>query len=157
MLSWLFRRKRIEQDLDAELRSHFEMAVADRIAAGEDPASARLAAKREFGNELQAREEARQVWRGGLVALLSDLWQDVRFGTRMLFKNPGFSFVVIAVLSLGIAGNAAIFSLFKGLALKPLPGVTDSSQLSVVLGRTIDGRGIGMSVPDYRDFKAADQ
>ena len=157
MLSWLFRRKRIEQELDAELRSHFEMAVAERIAAGEDPKSARLAARNEFGNELQARKDARHVWRGSLVALVADLWQDVRFGTRMLVKNPGFSLVVISVLSLGIAGNAAIFSLFKGLALKPLPGVTDSSQLSVVLGRTIDGRGIGMSVPDYRDFKAAEQ
>ena len=99
------------------------MAIAERIAAGEDPESARLAAINEFGNVLQAKEEAREVWRGGLVALVTDVWQDVRFGVRMLFKNPGFSLVVIAVLSLGIAGNAAIFSLFKGLALKPLPGV----------------------------------
>ncbi len=98
------------------------MAIAERIAAGEDPEAARLAAINEFGNVLQAREDARQVWRGGLVALVNDVWQDVRFGARMLVKNPGFSLVVIAVLSLGIAGNAAIFSLFKGLALKPLAG-----------------------------------
>ena len=62
--------------------------------------------------------------------MVADVWQDVRFGTRMLIKNPGFSLVVIAVLSLGIAGNAAIFSLFKGLALKPLPGVRESSTSS---------------------------
>ena len=157
MLGWLWRGRRIERELDAELRSHFEMAVAERLAAGEDPQTARQSAMREFGNAAQAREDARDVWRGGFVALLADLWQDVSFGARMLVKNPGFSLVVIAVLSLGIAGNAAIFSLFKGLALKPLPGVTNSSQLSVVLGRTIDGRGIGMSMPDYRDFVAADQ
>ena len=88
MLSWLFRGRRIERELDAEMRSHFEMAVAERIAAGEDPKSARLAATNEFGNELQAREDARQVWRGGFVALVSDLWQDARFGARMLIKNP---------------------------------------------------------------------
>ncbi len=86
--------------------------------------------------------------------MVTDVWQDVRFGARMLVKNPGFSLVVIAVLSLGIAGNAAIFSLFKGLALKPLPGVRDSATSSVMLGRTIDGRGIGISVPDYRDIAA---
>jgi macrolide transport system ATP-binding/permease protein len=156
-LRWLFRRGRIEGDLDSEIKSHFDMAIAERVAAGEDPQSARLAAIKEFGNPLQAREDARQVWRGGLVATIIDIWQDVRFGARMLIKNPGFSLVVIAVLSLGIAGNAAIFSLFKGLALKPLPGVQDSATSSVLLSRTIDGRGIGVSVPDYRDFVTQQQ
>src|SRR5436190_193259 len=155
--AWLFRRRRIDGDLDTEIRSHFDMAIAKRVAAGEDPESARLAALNEFGNVLQAKEDARDVWRGGVVALVADVWQDVRFGARMLIKNPGFSLVVIAVLSLGIAGNAAIFSLFKSLALKPLPGVRDSATSSVLLGRTIDGRGIGVSVPDYRDFSAQQQ
>lgn len=145
-LRWLLRRRRIEGDLDTEIRSHFEMAIAERIAAGEDPESARLAAINEFGNVLQAKEEARHIWRGGLVAMVTDVWQDVRFGARMLIKNPAFSLVVIAVLSLGIAGNAAVFSLFKGIALKPLPGVRDSATSSVLLTRTIDGRGIGVSV-----------
>jgi hypothetical protein len=83
-LRWLFRRGRIEGDLDTEIRSHFEMAIAERIAAGEDPESARLAAINEFGNPLQMKEDARAVWRGGLVALVADVWQDVRFGVRML-------------------------------------------------------------------------
>ena len=85
--------------------------------------------------------------------LLRDVWEDARFGVRMLAKNPGFSLVVVAVLTLGIAGNAAVFSLFKGLALKPLPGVPGSAQLAVVLGRTADGRPIGVSLPDFRDIK----
>ena len=74
------------------------MAIAERIAAGEDPESARLAAINEFGNVLQTKEDARAVWRGGVVAMVADVWQDVRFGVRMLVKNPGFSLVVIAVL-----------------------------------------------------------
>ena len=156
-LRWLFRRRRIEGDLDTEIRSHFEMAIAERIAAGEDPDSARLAAINEFGNVLQAKEGARDVWRGGLVATLGDVWQDVRFGIRMLVKNPAFSLTVITVLSIGIAGNAAIFSLFKGLALKPLPGVADSSTMAVLLGRTIDGRSIGVSLPDFRHIKEHDR
>ncbi|HEX8029399.1 MAG TPA: ABC transporter permease [Vicinamibacterales bacterium] len=157
LLTWLFRRRTIDRELDAEIRQHFEMAIADRVAAGESPESARLAAINEFGNVLQAKEDARGVWRGDLVASVTDLWQDVRFGVRMLIKNPAFSLVVIVVLSLGIAGNAAIFSLFKGLALKPLPGVRDSSQLAVLLGRTADGRGIGVSIPDYRYIKEHDR
>ena len=155
-LRWLFRRGRIEGDLDTEIRSHFEMAIAERIAAGEDPETARLAAINEFGNVLQAKEEAREVWRGGLVATLADVWQDVRFGARMLVKNPAFSLVVIAVLSIGIAGNAAIFSIFKGLALKPLPGVQDSASLAVMLSRTSSGRGMGLSHPDYRYLREHD-
>jgi len=156
-VSWLFRRRAIDRDLDAEIRAHFEMAVADRIAAGEDPQSARLAAINEFGNVLQTKEAARHVWRGGAVAVIADLWQDVRFGARMVVKNPAFSLVVIAVLSLGIAGNAAIFSLFKGLALKPVSGVRDSSRMSVALGRTADGRNVGLSLPDYRYIKEHNQ
>jgi predicted permease len=75
----------------------------------------------------------------------------------MLVKNPAFSLVVIAVLTLGIAGNAAVFSLFKGLALKPLPGVPGSSQMAVILGHTTDGRPIGVSHRDYRDLKQHDR
>lgn len=156
-LGWLWRRTSINRDLEAEIHNHFQMAIAERIANGESPESARLAALNEFGNVLQMKEEARQVWRGGMVALAVDVWQDVRFGARMLVKNPGFSLVVIAVLSIGIAGNAAIFSLFKGLALKPIPGVTDSARLSVLLGRTSDGRGVGLSLLDYKDYRDRQQ
>jgi predicted permease len=157
LLTWIFRRRAIDRDLDAEIRNHFQMAIADRIAAGEDPESARLAAINEFGNVLQAQEDARQVWRGGAVAMLMDVIQDVRFGVRMLFKNPGFSLVVIAVLTLGVAGNAAVFSLFKGLALKPIPGVRDSGTLAVMLSRTGTARPIGLSVPDYRYIREHDR
>lgn len=157
VVNWIFRRRAIDRDLDAEIRSHMEMAIADRITAGEDPVAARLAAMKEFGNTLQAAEEARQVWRGRFVAVAVDLWQDARFGVRMLIKNPTFSLVVIAMLSLGIAGNAAVFSLFKGLALKPLPGVQDSSSLAVMLNHTANRRPIGVSLPDYRDIKRHDQ
>lgn len=157
LLKWAFRRRTIEQDLDAEIRTHFQMAVADRVAAGDDPESARLAAMKEFGNVLQTTEATRHVWRGGAVAALADLWQDVRFGARMLVKNRAFSLVVLLVLTLGIAGNAAIFSLFKGLALKPLPGVEGSGSLAVVLGQTPEGRKLGVSLPDYRDIKIRNQ
>jgi hypothetical protein len=157
-LSWLFRRRR-HRSRPRRRRSsnHFGWRSRSASRAGEDPESARLAAINEFGNVLQAKEgRARGVARRRRRDDHRRV-QDVRFGTRMLIKNPGFSLVVIAVLTLGIAGNAAIFSLFKGLALKPLPGVRDSATSSVLLGRTIDGRGIGLSVQDYRDLSAQQQ
>lgn len=157
LLTWLFRRRAIDHDLDAEIRQHFRMAIADRVAGGEDPESARLAAIKEFGNVLQVHEDARQVWRGGALAMLIDVMQDLRFGVRMLFKNPGFSLVVIGVLTLGIAGNAAVFSLFKGLALKPIPGVRDSGELAVMLSRTGTARPLGLSLPDYRYIREHDR
>src|SRR5688500_20214100 len=113
------------------------MAIEERVAASEYPQEARVDEMKEFGNGLQAQEDARQVWRGSAVAMLIDVMQDMRFGVRMLFKNPGFSLVVIGVLTLGIAGNATVFSMFKGLALKPTPGVHDSGTLAVMLSRTI--------------------
>jgi hypothetical protein len=90
VVNWILRRRAIDRDLDAEIRSHLDMAIADRVASGEDPAAARLAAMKEFGNTLQAGEDARQVWRGRLVAMAADVWQDARFGARMLIKNPAF-------------------------------------------------------------------
>jgi predicted permease len=154
---WLFRRRSINRDLDDEIRGHMRMAIEERVAAGEDPEAARLAAMKDFGNVLQTVEATRHVWRGAAVAAITDLWQDVRFGVRMLVKNPAFSLVVIGVLALGIAGNATVFSLFKGLALTPLPGVRESSRLAVILNRTPGGRSLSVAVPDFRHLRQHSQ
>lgn len=150
---WLFRRRAIDRDLDDEIRGHLRMAIEDRVAAGEDPEAARLAAMKDFGNVLKTVETTRDVWRGRAVAAALDLWQDVRFGLRMLVKNPAFTLTVITVLALGIAGNVTVFTMFKGLALDPLPGVTTSSKLAVVLNRTATGRVLSVSIPDFRYFQ----
>jgi predicted permease len=151
--SWLFRRHQIDRDLETEIRAHLTMATRDGIEHGADPESARLAAIKQFGNVLQTSEAARGVWRGRWVAWVADVWQDARFGLRMTVKNPGFSLVVIAVLTLGIGGNAVVFTVFKGLALEPLPGVRDSAALAVVVSRSNGGRQMALSYPDYRYFR----
>ena len=86
LLTWLWRRRAIEADLDDEIRSHFQMASRERMAQGEDAESARLAATRDFGNALQMKEEARDVWRGRIAAVLADAWQDSRFAARISDK-----------------------------------------------------------------------
>ena len=151
--NWLFRRHEIERDLQDEIRTHLAMAARDRVEQGADPESARLAAMKQFGNVLQATEATRGVWRGRWVAWAVDFWQDARFGVRMVVKNPAFSLVVIAVLTLGIGGNAVVFTVFKGLALEPLPGVRDSAALAVVVSRSNGGRQMALSYPDYRYFR----
>jgi macrolide transport system ATP-binding/permease protein len=150
---WLRRRHEIDDDLQAEIRSHLAMATRDRLDDGEDPDTARLKAQKEFGNVLRTTEDTRRIWRGGLVEWLVDVYQDVRFGVRQLSRNAGFSLAVIAVLTLGIGGNAAIFTLFKGLALNPLPGVPDSTSLAVVAQRSPGGRLNGTSFLDYKHFR----
>jgi predicted permease len=154
---WRTRSLRSVDDVEEEIRSHLAMAAQDRIADGERPEAARTAAVREFGNVTLTEEAARRVWRGRLVEYAGDVLQDVRYGMRLLARSPGFAVVVISVLALGIGANATVFTLFKALALKPLPGVNDSAHLAVVVGKTSGGRTTVMSYPDYQYIRDHDR
>jgi predicted permease len=114
----LFTRDRVERELDDELSFHLEMAVAERIARGEAPASARRGALAEFGGLEQVKEECRDE-RG--VRWLEDLAADLRYGARSLARSPGYAAAVVATLALAIGANSAIFSVVHAVLLKPLP------------------------------------
>jgi len=144
----MFGRDRAEQDLDDEIRDYIERETKDNIARGMLPAEARHAAQRKFGRPvLNIKEDTRAVW--GWV-WFERLWQDVRHGTRLLAKNPGFTAIAIASLAIGIGINSAIFSLADALLLRPLP-VPNSGSVVTVDSTNLDGAG-RVSYRDYLDF-----
>lgn len=139
------------RDFDEEVESHLRIAVQERIAAGEDPDAARLAARKEFGNITLTAEATRLVWRGRVVEHLVHAWQDVRYAARLLKRSPGHAMAVILVLALGIGTNISVFSLFNAVFLRPLPGVNRATDLAVIVGRGApDNRIVTVSYPDYR-------
>jgi len=150
MRFWLKRRGLDEQDFEDEIRSHLAMAERDRIDAGADPRTARLASLKDFGNVALTTEAARRVWMPSWLERLAEIGSDVRYALRVLARSPGFAMTVIAVLTLGIGANATVFTMLKSLALAPLSGIADSAQLGIIVNETDKGRLAGLSYRDYQ-------
>jgi len=104
----LFQKEQLDRAMSDEMRSHLEMQIRENIEAGMAPEEARRTALREFGWAESLQEKCREQ-RG--VLGIEELARDVRFGLRMLLKNPGFTLVTVLTLALGIGANTAIFSL----------------------------------------------
>jgi len=117
---WRRRRDARDLELDDEIRAHFAMAVADRMARGESPEDAAAAARREFGNVGHVREVTRESW-GAAGLWLERLDQDLRFTARSLRRSPGVAAAAIITLAVGIGATTAMFTIMNGVLLRPLP------------------------------------
>jgi predicted permease len=145
------RRERREKDLQRELRSDLDLEAAEQQESGLPREESRYAAQRAFGNTALIQEDARESWGW---ASLERLAGDVRYGFRLLTRNPGFSIAAILTLALGIGANSAMFSMIYGVLIRPLP-YSDADRIAVVHVRfSPQNAEYGtMSIADYLDWK----
>ena len=129
------RVRQFDRDLAEEMETHRALRQAQLEDAGLTSREAESASRRALGNVTLAKEDARDVW---MVRWLDEALRDLRHGSRLLLRNPGFALMAIASLALGIGANTAIFSLVDAVMLKALP--VDAPQQLVVLER-VNTRG----------------
>src|SRR5213594_2628976 len=140
-------------DLDEEIRGHLALSIKERIERGEDPTSARLAALKEFGNITLTRDSIRGVWRHRWFDAAEALARDIRFALRALLRAKGLAATVVVTLALGIGANAAIFSVVRGVLLRPLVN-RDEDRLIYIRRSARLSRNMTFSVPEVSDLKS---
>jgi predicted permease len=144
---WL-RHRDAEAALREELDFHRSLKQQELEANGVPATDARFAARREMGNVTLAREDSRAQW---VWPWLESVWQDTRIATRALVRQPGFTLLSVLVLGVAIGLNTTLFTVFAGLALRPMTGITDAGRVVTVSGLNPQGRfPSGMSYPEFR-------
>jgi len=148
----LLRRRQLDRDLDEELAFHLAMRERDYRVEGANAEEARVRARRRFGNVTVLKEQARDMW---TFHPLETLGQDVRYTLRTLRKSPGFTFVAVVALAIGIGGNTAIFSVMSAVRQQALP-YPDAHRLVELWGNVLRARveRRGASYPDFQDWRA---
>ena len=144
----LFRKEQLDRDLRDELAAHLELHIADNLRAGMTPEEARRQALLKLGGLEQTKESVRDARN---IRFLETLLQDVRFGFRLLKRNPGYASVAILAVALGIGANTAIYSIVYATLLAPMPH-PHPEQLVMVWSKIQGDRNV-VAAGDYLDWK----
>src|SRR6266446_2939884 len=142
----LFLSRRVDADLDQEVRSHLELLVAENIRAGMPPHEAQRAARLELGGVEQVKEQVRDSRTG---AFLDSLLQDLRFAMRQIYRSPGFALTAVLILALGITANVIVFGVLQSLILRQL----DVPHADRVMTLQPKDAGPFVSNPEMRDVR----
>jgi predicted permease len=150
-LSGLFRKGNLEPDLDDELDFHLQMEISENVRRGMSPDAARSQAMQRFGGVARVKETYRETHS---LPFFQVLWQDLRYGFRMLRRSPGFSLLAILCLTLGIGSNAAVYTWIEGILLRPFPLVAHQDRMLAIAGFNREvPRDPDVSWPDFQDFE----
>lgn len=145
----LFRKNRNQQELNEELQGFLDAAVDEKMRAGMSREQALRAARIEMGSTAAVHDRVRE---GGWESRIESVWQDLRYGMRMLFKNPGFTALAVLTLALGMGVTTTVFGWIDAVLLHPFPGIGHPEQIVALETLTPNGEAITTSYPDYRDF-----
>jgi len=149
----LFRRSRLDRDLEEEIRSHLAERAADLQRSGIAEAEAARRARLEFGGIENYKEKCRETRR---FHLLHGFLEDLRFGWRMLWRAPGVSLVALLCLTVGIGANAAVWSWIEGILLRPFPAVAHQERMMAIAGThrgTTGEADPDLSWPEFLDLR----
>ena len=149
---WL-QRRRVERELAEEMAEHLTEKITQLRSEGYDDDEARLMARRQFGNMSLQQEDSRAAWGWNVV---ERIWQDVRFGCRVLAKTPAFTATAVLILALGIGMNTAMFSAVKAVLLSAL-SYPEPERLVELRQVAKDGHLMNVSSLDFRDWRAQSQ